>query len=95
VRECENSVEAMCGGSGMVVFRGFQQYIEPLKTTKIERTKNDRARYLPENTNSAEKKIRCGKKIKVIQNLCSDTMLKVSCILNHTCKIQERPIYIG
>ena len=48
VRERENSDEAVCGGSGTVVFQGFQQYIVPHKTTRREITEKDRASYVPE-----------------------------------------------
>ena len=47
MRERENSNEVVCGGSETVFFQGFQQYIEPLKTTRRERTEMDRAGYLP------------------------------------------------
>jgi hypothetical protein len=56
MRERENFDEAVCGGSRTVVFRGFQRYIELLKTTRRERTEKDKARYLPENTRGARKK---------------------------------------
>jgi hypothetical protein len=63
VRERENSDEVVCSGSGTVVFRGFQRYIEPLKTIKgREKIEKDKARYSSKNTSSARKKIRCGKK---------------------------------
>jgi hypothetical protein len=58
VRERESSDEAVCGGSGTVVFRGFQRYIEPLKTTRRERTEKDRASYLQR---SKKKKIKMRK----------------------------------
>jgi hypothetical protein len=53
-----------------------------VETTRRKRTEKDRAKYLPENTSGAGKKniYAENKKInkyKVIQNLCSDTMLKV------------------
>jgi hypothetical protein len=55
----ENSDEVVCCGSGTVVFRGFQRYIEPLKTTRgRDRTEKDRVRYSPENTSGVEKKIK-------------------------------------
>jgi hypothetical protein len=61
VKEHENSDEAVCGGSGAVVFQGFQWYIELLKTIRgRERTEKDGAKYSSENTSGAERKIRCG-----------------------------------
>jgi hypothetical protein len=45
----------VCGSSGTVFFRGFQRYIDPRKLQEEKkRTENDRAKYLPENTNRAE-----------------------------------------
>jgi hypothetical protein len=96
VRERENFDEAVYGGSGTVVFRGFQRYIEPLKTTRRERTEKDKARYLPKNTSGAEKKIIiCGKKkFKVIQNLCSDTMLKERLYIESQSIMYRRGLFI-
>jgi hypothetical protein len=66
MRERENSNEAMCGSSGIVIFQGFQQYIELLKIIRgRERTEEDGARYSPENTSSAERKIKCARKKKL------------------------------
>jgi len=67
---------AVLDGSGTVVSQGFDWYMNQLETrTGRRRTEEDRAEATaaPEKFWEAEKK---KKKIEVIQNLCSDTMLR-------------------
>jgi hypothetical protein len=96
VREREKSDEAVCGGFGMVVFRGFQWYIDPRKLQEEKepkRREQDICRKtlaVPEEKENAEKK----KKFKVIQNLCSDTMLNVMLYIESQCIIYRRGLFI-
>jgi hypothetical protein len=76
-RECFD--QAVLYGSGTVVSQGFDWYINQVETrTGRHRTEEDRAMRYGRSNGGAGKLLGRGRKKNklVIQNLCSDTMLR-------------------
>jgi hypothetical protein len=100
VEEREDSDEAVLGGSGTVFFLGFDWYRYQIETMRgRRRTEKDRARETPEVLAAPEKSGEEAKKkkkkiITVIQNLCSDTMLRIRLYIESHIKLYMRGLFI-
>jgi hypothetical protein len=96
VAEREGSDWAVLNGSDTVVSQGFDWYMHQLETrTGRKRTEEDRAMRYGKSNDGTEKLLGRGRnKIKVIQNLCSDTMLREKLYIESHIMLYMRGLYI-